>query len=122
LLDDPRFELRDTAPLLAEQVARSETREQAWPVLRDRATSFPPRMRDDEAQRLLATIGGACDRRIADEARRTLTPVMERLGGGPFALQQALGRIERCAAIHDRTDEAIQAWLIARTGPRSSQQ
>ncbi len=122
LLDDPRFEIRDTAPLLAEQIARSETREQAWPVLRDRAASLPPRMRDDEAQRLLSTIGRACDRRIADEARRKLGPVMEPLDGGPFALQQALARIERCASIHDRTDEAIQAWLMARTGPRSSRQ
>ena len=47
---------------------------------------------------------------------------MERLDGGPFALQQALGRIERCAAIHERTDEAIQAWLTARTGARGSRQ
>jgi alanyl aminopeptidase len=119
LLDDPRFELRDTALVLAHQVDRSETREQAWPVLRDRAASLAPRMRDDEAQRLLSTIGGACDRGIAEEARRTLGPVMERLDGGPFALQQALGRIERCAAIHDRTDEATHAWLTARTSQGS---
>jgi hypothetical protein len=45
---------------------------------------------------------------------------MEQLGGGPFALQQALGQIERCAGIHDRTDPAIQAWLNARTGSGSA--
>jgi len=120
LLDDSRFELRDTAQVLAEQVSRSETRDQAWPVLRDRAAQLAPRMRDDEAQRLLASIKWSCDRRLADEARKTLSPVMEQLGGGPFALQQALGQIERCAGIHDRTDPAIQAWLNARTGSGSA--
>jgi len=120
LLDDSRFELRDTAQVLAEQVSRSETRDQAWPVLRDRAAQLSPRMRDDEAQRLLASIKWSCDRRLADEARKTLSPVMEQLGGGPFALQQALGQIERCAGIHDRTDPAIQAWLNARTGSGSA--
>jgi len=119
LLDDPRFELRDTALLLGQQIARSETREQAWPVLRDRAATLAPRMRDDEAQRLFASVKWACDRRLAGEARKTLGPVMEQLGGGPFALQQALGAIERCAAVHDRTDPAIQAWLAARTRPGS---
>jgi alanyl aminopeptidase len=122
LLDDPRLELRDTALLLGQQMERSETREQAWPVLRDRAATLAPKMRDDEAQRLFATIKWACDRRLADEARKTLGPVMEQLGGGPFALQQALGAIERCAAIHDRTDPAIQAWLAARTRPGSPRQ
>ncbi len=120
LLDDPRLELRDTALLLTQQISRSETREQAWPVLRDRAATLAPKMRDDEAQRLLASIKWACDRRLADEARKTLGPVMEQLGGGPFALQQALGVIERCAAIHDRSDPTIQAWLVARTRPGSS--
>jgi hypothetical protein len=122
LLDDPRFELRDTALLLGQQMDRSETREQAWPVLRDRAATLAPKMRDDEAQRLLASIRWACDRRLADETRKTLGPVMEQLGGGPFALHQALGAIERCAAIHERTDPAIQAWLVARTRPGSTRQ
>jgi hypothetical protein len=63
---------------------------------------------------MIASIGAACHRNIAEEARRTLGPVMDRLGGGPFALQQAVERIERCAAIHDRTEAGIQAWLVAR--------
>ena len=114
LLDDPRFEIRDTALVLGEQVTRSETRDQAWPVLRDRASTLVPKMRDDEAQRLLSTIGSACDRRIADEASSTLGPLMQQLDW-PFVLQRALRRIERCAAIHDRTDEGIQAWLVTKT-------
>jgi hypothetical protein len=120
LLDDPRFELRDTREVLAFQVARSETREAAWPVLKDRAARLVPRMREDEAQGLLATIGSACDRRYADEARKTLGPLMEHINGGPFALRHAVGRIERCAEIHDRTGEAIQQWLAARTSTRSA--
>ena len=120
LLDDPRFELRDTAQLFAVQLARSETRDAAWPVLQDRAATLVPRMREDEAQWLLATIGSACDRHYADEARKTLGPLMEHINGGPFALRHAVGGIERCAEIHDRTGEAIQAWLAARTRPRSA--
>ena len=119
LLDDPRFELRDTSLAFVAQIHQSETRLQAWPVLRDRAASLAPRMRDDEAERMIASIGAACARSIADEARQTLAPVMDRLGGGPFALQQALERIERCATIHDRTEADIEAWLARRGGARS---
>jgi hypothetical protein len=55
LIDDSRFELRDTAQVLAQQMLPRETRDQAWPVLRERAAQLAPRMRDDEAQRLMAT-------------------------------------------------------------------
>ena len=120
LLDDPRFELRDTAAMFTAQLAHGETRGEAWPVLRDQAAALVPRMRDDEAQRLISTIGSACDRRIADEARTALGPLMKRIDGGPIAFQHALGRIERCAAIHDRTDPDLRAWLAARTRPGSA--
>ena len=115
LLDDPRFDLRDTGRILYRQLFRSETRPAAWPVLRDRAASLVPRMRDDEAKETIASIGWSCDRKIAEEARTSLGPLMEKLDGGPFAFQQALGQIERCAAIHDREAEAIRAWLSRRT-------
>lgn len=111
LLDDPRFELRDTSRMLAEQVARSETRPEAWPFLRDHAAVLVPRMRDDEAQRMIATIGRACDARLAEQARASLGPVMQKIDGGPFAFQQALDRIARCVAVHDRTDPGIEVWL-----------
>ena len=120
LIDDRRFEIRDTAQILGQQVARSETRNQAWPFLRDHAAAIVPRMRDDEAQRLLSSIGSACDRRIADEARTALSPIMQKLDGGPIALQHTVARIERCAAIHDRTDSGVQAWLVSKTGPASA--
>jgi hypothetical protein len=120
LIDDRRFEIRDTAQILAQQISRSETRDQAWPVLRDRAAAIIPRMRDDEAQRLLSSIGSACDPRTADEARTALGPLMQKLDGGPIALQHTLARIERCAAIHDRTESGIQAWLVSRTQPASA--
>ena len=120
LIDDRRFEIRDTAQILAEQISRSETRDQAWPVLRDHAAAIIPRMRDDEAQRLLSSIGSACDQRTADEAKTGLGPLMQKLDGGPIALQHTLARIERCAAIHDRTESGIQAWLVSRTQPASA--
>jgi hypothetical protein len=114
LLDDPQFELRDTARMLSEQVARSETRPEAWPYLREHAATLVPRMRDDEAQRMLSSIGWACHPQLAEQARSSLGPLMEKLDGGPFALQQALDRILRCVAIHDRTDPGIEAWLSRR--------
>ena len=117
LLDDNRFEIRDTARMLSEQLSRSETRPEAWGFLRDRAGSLVRRLRDDEAQRMIANIGKACDRRIAEEARATIGPLMEKIDGGPFAFQQAVGRIERCAAIHDRADAALQTWLAGKTRP-----
>jgi len=115
LIDDSRFELRDTARMLSTQLARSETRPDAWPFLRDRAATLVPRMRDDEAQRMIATIGSACDARIPEQARTALGPLMEKIDGGPFAFRQALDQIQRCVAIHDRTDPAIEAWLSRRT-------
>jgi aminopeptidase N len=120
LIDDRRFEIRDTARMLTHQIERSETRDQAWAFLRDHAAAMVPRMRDDEAQRLLSSIGSACDRRIADEARTALSPIMQKLDGGPIAFQHTLARIERCAAIHDGTDSGVQAWLVAQTQPRSA--
>ncbi|HSP18761.1 MAG TPA: M1 family metallopeptidase, partial [Myxococcaceae bacterium] len=118
LVDDPRFELRDTSRMLAEQVIRTETRPEAWPFLRDHAATLVPRMRDDEAQRMIATIGRACDPRLAEQARASLGPLMQKIDGGPFAFRQALDAIQRCVAIHDRTDPAIETWLSRRSGAR----
>jgi len=115
LVDDSRFELRDTSRILAEQVARDETRAQAWPFLRDHAAALVPKMRDDEAQQLIATIGRACDAKLAAQARARLAAVMEKINGGPFAFRQALDAIQRCVAIHDRTDPAIETWLSRRS-------
>jgi hypothetical protein len=115
LIDDKRFEIRDTARMLTHQIERNETREQAWAFLRDHAAAMVTRMRDDEAQRLMSSIGAACDRRVADEAKTALGPIMQKLDGGPRALQHTVARIERCAAIHDRTEPGIQAWLVAKT-------
>jgi len=117
LLEDSRFQLRDTSRMFSEQLGRSETRPEAWPVLRDRGATLVARMRDDEAQRMISKIGLACDPALREEAERTLGPVMAKLDGGPFAFRQALGRITRCAAVHERTDAAIQTWLVSQTRP-----
>ena len=63
---------------------------------------------------MLSSIGWACHPQLAEQARSSLGPLMEKLDGGPFALQQALDRIVRCVAIHDRTDPGIEAWLSRR--------
>ena len=86
LIDDARFELRDTARMLSEQIARSETRADAWPYLRDHAATLVPRMRDDEAQRMIATIGWACDPKFAQQARLTLGPLMGKIRRRPLRL------------------------------------
>jgi aminopeptidase N len=117
LLEDPRFELRDTAHLLSLQMSRAETRPGAWPILRERASSLVPRMRDDEAKSMISSIGASCDPALRDEAERTLGPIVTRINGGPFAFRQALGQITRCAAVHDRTDAPAQAWLVSQTQP-----
>jgi alanyl aminopeptidase len=117
LLDDPRYELRDTARMLSVQMSRAETRLAAWPILRDRAGSLVPRMRDDEAKWMISSIGASCDPALHDEAERTLGPIAARIDGGPFAFRQALGRISRCSAVHDRTDAPARAWLVSQTQP-----
>jgi cytosol alanyl aminopeptidase len=115
LLDDPRFELRDTAHILSVQMSRAETRPAAWPILRDRAGALVPRMRDDEAKWMISSIGASCDPALRDEAERTLGPVITRIDGGPFAFRQALGSIGRCVAVHARTDDPARAWLVSQT-------
>ena len=64
---------------------------------------------------MIATIGRACDARLAEQARASLGPLMQKIDGGPFAFKQALDHIERCVAIHDRTDPAIDVWLSRRS-------
>ena len=64
LLDDPRFDLRDSARVLSIQMGRAETRGATWPVLRDRAPELANRMRNDEMKLLLGSVGAGCDRAI----------------------------------------------------------
>jgi len=115
LIDDPRFDLRDSARILQSQVSRPETRAAAWPVLRDRIGELAKRMRDDEVKQLLGSVGSGCDRTLLDEAEHSLTPVAEKIDGGPFALRQTLSAIRRCVEVHDRTDPEAIAWLVSRS-------
>ena len=114
LLDDPRFDLRDSARILSIQMGRAETRGAAWPVLRDRAPELAKRMRSDEVKLLMASVGHGCDRALREDAERALTPVAENIDGAPFALRQALSNVDRCIQVHARTDAEAVAWLASR--------
>jgi aminopeptidase N len=115
LLDDPRFDLRDSARILSIQMGRPETRATAWPVLRDRVADLSKKMRSDEVKLLVASVGAGCDRALGDDAERSLTPVAEKIDGAPFALRQALSAIHRCVEVHQRTDAEAGAWLLGRS-------
>ncbi len=111
----PDVDLRDTLPVLEAALGGRRTRGTAFAFLQKRWDDLLPRLRSDEAARLLATAAsGACDRPARYAAAAALGPRAATVPGAVPALRVALDAADACIEARARNARAIRAFLAVR--------
>ncbi len=114
----PGADLRDTGPILRQQLSGRATRGLAWAFLVERWGTLAPKLRADEATWLITTAASvACDPARRAEVAAFLTPRARPFDGAPRALASALEEADACAAARVRHQKAISAFLARAATP-----
>ncbi|MGC3998903.1 MAG: ERAP1-like C-terminal domain-containing protein [Anaeromyxobacter sp.] len=113
----PAFDLRDTLPILHQQLAEPETQALAWGFLTTHWKALSSRLRGDEGQWLVVSAARlACDASQRRAVAGFLTPRAARFDGAPRALAVALEEADACAAARRRNGPAVSAFLAREAG------
>ena len=107
----PTFDLRESLSAGWGVATTRETRELAWTALQQGFDTWVPRMRDDEVQGLIALGGMACNAARRTQADGFFRERVNKIDGGPMALENMLGAMDVCIANRARNEAAVRAFL-----------
>ena len=107
----PAFDLRESLSVGWGVATTRETRELAWTALQQGFDTWRPRMRDDEVQALIDLGGMACNSARRTQAEAFFHERVQKIDGGPMALENMLGAMDVCVANRARNEAAVRAFL-----------
>jgi len=113
LVAEPRLRPGERTRLIAMQVVQTETRAAAFAALQ-RHFDLLVREGAFTAAWLPTLASGFCDRERAGEVRAFFAPRASALPGGGRLVDQAVERIELCAALREAQGASAAAWFTAR--------
>jgi alanyl aminopeptidase len=114
LAGDPRLRVGERARTLFEQARWPETREAAWRAVEARWALLAAQLPAGQAARLPSVAAGLCDRARLEPVRRFLDKRVDEVPGARREADQALERIELCAALRDAQGASAAAWVERR--------
>ncbi len=111
ILRSDEFKLADSATLMWGALFNRDTRTMAFDFLKANFDELLPRIPRFGASSLGFTAAGFCTEDEIKSAEAFLRPRMEKVQGGPRALEQALERARLCAARVDREQRSVAQFL-----------
>ncbi|HEX8825672.1 MAG TPA: M1 family metallopeptidase [Archangium sp.] len=114
LVGGEEFDMRDTTGILYTAFYSPETRALAWDFYLRNFDKLASKLRSDELGWLIEMAGDLCDETQRAEAEAVLTPLAERIEGGPRALARALESIRLCIESDRRHQPGVLEFLRTR--------
>jgi len=114
LVTGTEFDPRDTTGILYTAFYSPETRPLAWDFYRKNFDTLANKLRSDELGGLIEMAGDLCDETRRAEAEALLTPIAERVEGGPRALARALESIRLCIESDRLHQPGVREFLRTR--------
>jgi alanyl aminopeptidase len=114
LAGDPRLRVSERALTLFEQARWPETRDAAWRAVEARWALLASQLPAGQAARLPSVAGALCDRARVEPVRRFLDKHVDDVPGARREADEAVERIELCAALRDAQAASAAAWVERR--------
>ncbi len=114
LVGGDAFDLRDTQAILGMAFFSSESRPLAWDFYQRNFDTLAGKLRSDELGGLIQMVGDLCEESQLAEAEALLKPRVERIEGGPRALDRALESIRLCIESERRHQPSVLEFLRTR--------
>jgi cytosol alanyl aminopeptidase len=114
LAGDVRLRVGERARVLLEQARWPETREAAWRAVEARWDLLVARLPEGPAARLPAVAAPLCDRARLPAVRRFLDKRVDEVPGARREADEALERLELCAALREAQGASAAAWVERR--------
>ncbi|MFT3712855.1 MAG: M1 family metallopeptidase [Archangium sp.] len=113
LLNDPRFDVRDSARVLGAALNTRDNRAATYTWLEKHLDEVLSRMRDDEASWVLSDVASACSAELLPRAKALSEPRAPKYGGAENYVRSSLEQSAMCVALSKEQLPAIVKFLTA---------
>jgi hypothetical protein len=114
LVAGDEFDVRESRAILLNAFNTPSSRAQAWDFYQRNFDALAGKLRSDEVNWLIESVGSLCDEQSRAQAEALLTPRVAKIEGGPRSLARALESIQLCIDSERRNQPGVREFLRTR--------